>query len=45
MAVLAFGTNDNSTVKLWSKSTEREILPKTLMGKFVGSGSGSYLQD
>lgn len=44
MAVLAFGTNDNSTVKLWSKSTEREILPKTLMGKFVGSGSGNIIQ-
>jgi N4-gp56 family major capsid protein len=36
MGVLAFGTNDPSTVKLWSKATEREVLPKTLLGKFIG---------
>jgi N4-gp56 family major capsid protein len=44
MAVLAFGTNDASTVKLWSKATEREVLPKTLLGKFMGSGSNSVVQ-
>jgi len=44
MGVLAFGTNDNSTVKLWSKSVEREVLPKTLVGKFIGSGAGSIIQ-
>jgi N4-gp56 family major capsid protein len=44
MAVLDFGTNDVSTVKLWSKSTEIEVLPKTLVGKFIGSGSGSVIQ-
>lgn len=44
MSVLAFGTNDVSTVKLWSKATEREVLPKTLVGKFIGSGSGSVVQ-
>ncbi len=44
MAVLAFGTNDASTVKLWSKATDREVLPKTLIGKFIGSGANSVIQ-
>lgn len=44
MAVLGFGVNDNSTVKLWSKSTEREIIPKTLVGKFMGEGANSIIQ-
>ena len=37
MAVLDFATGNASTVKTWSKSTEREILPKTLAGKLIGS--------
>ena len=44
MAVLSFGTNDASTVKVWSKSTNREILPKTLIGKFMGEGANNILQ-
>jgi len=44
MAVLSFGTNDPSTVKLWSKATDREVLPKTLIGKFIGSGANSIIQ-
>jgi N4-gp56 family major capsid protein len=44
MAVLGFGTNDASTVKLWSKATDREVLPKTLVGKFIGKGANSPVQ-
>ena len=44
MAVLEFGTNDVSTVKLWSKATDREVLPKTLIGKFIGEGANSVIQ-
>ncbi len=44
MAVLSFATGDSSTVKVWSKATEREVLPKTLIGRFVGEGSGSIIQ-
>lgn len=43
MAIRDFGTNDPSTVKLWSKATEREVLPKTLMGKFVGKGKSNII--
>jgi N4-gp56 family major capsid protein len=38
MAVTAFGTNDDLTVKLWSKTLEREVLPATLFGRFMGRG-------
>lgn len=44
MAVLDFATGDASTVKVWSKATEREVLPKTLIGRFLGEGSGSIIQ-
>jgi N4-gp56 family major capsid protein len=44
VAVLSFGTNDNSTVKVWSKATEREVLPKTLISKFMGEGAGNIIQ-
>ena len=44
MSILSFGTNDASTVKVWSKSTNREVLPKTLVGKFMGEGAGSICQ-
>jgi N4-gp56 family major capsid protein len=44
VAVLSFGTNDNSTVKVWSKATEREVLPKTLIGRFMGEGAGNIIQ-
>ena len=44
MSIRAFGTNDASTVKVWSKSTNREILPKTLVGKFMGEGANNILQ-
>jgi N4-gp56 family major capsid protein len=38
MGVLNFATGNASTVKTWSKATEREVLPKTLAGKFISSG-------
>lgn len=38
MAVTSFGTNDNITVKAWSRKLEREVLPATLVGKFMGRG-------
>jgi N4-gp56 family major capsid protein len=44
MAVKAFGTNDASTVKTWSKAVDREVLPKTLMGRFMGEGSTNIIQ-
>lgn len=37
-APLTFPTDDIQTVKVWSKKVEREILPKTLFGKFLPSG-------
>lgn len=44
MAITAFGTNDNQTVKLWSSLTMREALKSTLMNKFLGTGKGAILQ-
>lgn len=43
MAITAFGTNDNQTVKIWSSLTMREALKATLMNKFLGSGKGAIL--
>lgn len=44
MSVKAFGTNDVSTVKVWSKAVDREVLPKTLVGRFMGEGSSNIIQ-
>jgi N4-gp56 family major capsid protein len=44
MAVTAFGTNDDQTVKLWSTLTMRDILKATMFMKFVGSGKGAIIQ-
>jgi N4-gp56 family major capsid protein len=44
MAVLDFGTNDDHTVKVWSEKLNREILPKTIVGKFIGDGPSAVVQ-
>ena len=44
MAIQAFGTNDNQTVKIWSQALEREVLPATLFGKFMGKTSDYAVQ-
>ena len=44
MAITAFGTNDAPTVKLWSRALEREVLPATLIGKFMGRGPDAAVQ-
>lgn len=44
MAVQLFGTNDNSTVKAWSRKTEREVLKKTIVGKLIGNSSDAAVQ-
>jgi len=42
MAILDFGLNDNSTVKLWSKVVSREAFAQTYVSRFMG-GQNSIL--
>lgn len=44
MASNLFGTNDASTVKAWSRKTEREVLKKTIIGRIMGSTSDAGVQ-
>lgn len=44
MAVLDFASGNDHTVKVWSEELNREVLPKTLIGRFAGSGPNSILQ-
>lgn len=44
MAMTEFGTNDAQTVKLWSKLTMRDMLKKTYIKKFLGSGKDAIIQ-
>lgn len=44
MATTDFGTNDASTVKAWSRKTEREVLKKTIIGRLLGSTSDAGVQ-
>lgn len=44
MASNLFGVNDNSTVKVWSRKTEREVLKKTIIGRLLGSTSDAGVQ-
>ena len=43
MAITAFGTNDNQTVKIWSSLTLRDMLKSTLVYKFLGNGKSAIL--
>jgi N4-gp56 family major capsid protein len=45
MATLSFGVNDPQTVKRWSKFVEREALPSTLVGKFMGKGADFIVRE
>lgn len=44
MAITAFGTNDDRTVKIWSQLTFREALKSTLFNKFLGTGKRAIIQ-
>jgi N4-gp56 family major capsid protein len=44
MATVDFATGNTHTNKIWSKKLNREVLPKTLIGRFIGSGPGSVIQ-
>jgi len=44
MAMTEFATGDASTVKLWSKLTMRDMLKKTYIKKFLGTGKSAILQ-
>ena len=45
MADTVYGLNDPETVKVWSKKLAREALKKTYVGKFIGSGTSSLIQE
>ena len=44
MAVTAFGTNDDQTVKIWSSLTMREALKSTMMYKIMGTDKRAVVQ-
>lgn len=44
MAATAFGTNDNSTVKLWARTLAVEVLKTTWAGKFMGTEDSAIIQ-
>ena len=45
MADTVYGVNAPETVKLWSKKLARETLKKTYIGKFIGEGPSSLIQE
>ncbi len=45
MAVLDFATGSDHSNKVWSQKLNREVLPKTLFGKFLGKGPGAIAQE
>lgn len=45
MAQTTFGVNDPLTVKVWSKLLDVETFAKTWIGKFVGEGEDSLIQE
>jgi N4-gp56 family major capsid protein len=45
MAATDYGVNSPEAVKLWSKALAREALKKTYVGRFIGQGPDSLLQE
>ena len=45
MADTVYGVNAPEAVKLWSKKLARETLKKTYIGKFIGEGPASLIQE
>jgi N4-gp56 family major capsid protein len=45
MSATDYGVNASEAVKLWSKALAREALKKTYVGKFIGQGSDSIIQE
>jgi N4-gp56 family major capsid protein len=43
MAITAFATAADQTVKIWSTLTMREALKQTLVNKFLGTGKGAII--
>ena len=45
MATTEFGVNDPLAVKVWSKKLSSEAYRKTFIGKFIGKGEDSLIQE
>jgi len=45
MSSTSYGVNANEAVKLWSKRLAREVRKNTQMGKFIGTGDNSLIQE
>ena len=44
MATVDFASGHEQTVKVWSKKLNKEVLPKTLIGRFIGDGPTAVVQ-